>query len=562
MSLIGTIQQSAGALQAAQIGLQVVGNNIANANTSGYIRQELEQASASAVRDGGLIKGLGVRTTGIVQTIDKALVERMYQAKSALDGAEALQRAYSQLEEITTDLDNSGLSQQLSLFNNSLHELSAQPADRALREFVVLQGDTLASNIRRTHDAVLERRELWDGELANMTSKINDLSRRIAELNIQIAGIEGGGLIQSDATGLRDQRYRDLEELAGIVNINVQEQSSGTVSVFIGGDYLINSGNYREVYTAYNDKLKGTEVRIIETDSPLQAKEGVLVGTMRARDSVFGEFVDTIDAMATGLIRSFNELHSQGQGRRGFSEVTGFSRTEPVVPLTRAELPWSPKNGTFDINVVDDAGELVSTHRINVQMLDQIDDSTVSSIVADIDAIPGIQASVTSDGRVQIASESPVARFTFGEDTSGFLAAAGINSFFTGQNAANIGVNSQLLDDSDYLAISAGGIGADTEILNQLVDLVDKPLETLDGRSVRETYEDTVATLGQQINLQTNATLGLKDFYATLQSQNLAITGVNIDEESIRMIAYQRSFQASSRVIAAASEMLELLVAL
>ena len=65
-----------------------------------------------------------------------------------------------------------------------------------------------------------------------------------------------------------------------------------------------------------------------------------------------------------------------------------------------------------------------------------------------------------------------------------------------------------------------------------------------------------------QINLQTNATLGLKDFYATLQSQNLAITGVNIDEESIRMIAYQRSFQASSRVIAAASEMLELLVAL
>ena len=562
MSLIGTIQQSAGALQAAQIGLQVVGNNIANANTSGYIRQELEQASASAVRDGGLIKGLGVRTTGIVQTIDKALVERMYQAKSALDGAEALQRAYSQLEEITTDLDNSGLSQQLSLFNNSLHELSAQPADRALREFVVLQGDTLASNIRRTHDAVLERRELWDGELANMTSKINDLSRRIAELNIQIAGIEGGGLIQSDATGLRDQRYRDLEELAGIVNINVQEQSSGTVSVFIGGDYLINSGNYREVYTAYNDKLKGTEVRIIETDSPLQAKEGVLVGTMRARDSVFGEFVDTIDAMATGLIRSFNELHSQGQGRRGFSEVTGFSRTEPVVPLTRAELPWSPKNGTFDISVVDDAGELVSTHRINVQMLDQIDDSTVSSIVADIDAIPGIQASVTSDGRVQIASESPVARFTFGEDTSGFLAAAGINSFFTGQNAANIGVNSQLLDDSDYLAISAGGIGADTEILNQLVDLVDKPLDTLDGRSVRETYEDTVATLGQQINLQTNATLGLKDFYATLQSQNLAITGVNIDEESIRMIAYQRSFQASSRVIAAASEMLELLVAL
>ena len=562
MSLIGTIQQSAGALQAAQIGLQVVGNNIANANTSGYIRQQLEQASASAVRDGGLIKGLGVRTTGIVQSVDKALTERMYRAKSALDGAEALERAYSQLEEITTDLDNSGLSQQLSLFNNSLHELSAQPTDRALREFVVLQGDTLASNIRRTRESVLERRELWDGELANMTSRINHLSSRIAELNIQIAGIEGGGLIQSDATGLRDQRYRDLEELSGILDINVQEQTNGTVSVFVGGDYLVNSGNYREVYTAYSEKLKGTEVRIIETDSPVQAKEGVLVATMKARDSVFGSFVDTIDAMATGLIRNFNELHSQGQGRRGFSELVGFSRTEPVVPLSRAELPWSPKNGTFDINLVDDAGELISTHRINVQMLGQITDSTVSSIVADIDAISGIQADVTSDGRVSISSESPVARFTFGEDTSGFLAAAGINSFFTGQTAGNIGINEKLLEDSDYLAISAGGIGADTQVLNQLVDLVDTPLDSMDGRTVRETCEDTVAALGQQISLQQNTTVGLRDFHATLQSQHLAIAGVNIDEESIRMIAYQRAFQASSRVIAAASEMLELLVAL
>ena len=118
------------------------------------------------------------------------------------------------------------------------------------------------------------------------------------------------------------------------------------------------------------------------------------------------------------------------------------------------------------------------------------------------------------------------------------------------------------MDDSDYLAISAGGIGNDTDVLNQLVDLVDKPLDTMDGRTVRETYEDSVSALGQQISLQQNATAGLKNFHATLHSQHLAITGVNIDEESIRMIAYQRAFQASSRVIAAASEMLELLVAL
>ena len=75
MSLFGTINQSAGALQAAQIGLQVVGNNLANVSTPGYIRQELQQASAKATREGNLIKGTGVRVTGIVQVIDKARSE-------------------------------------------------------------------------------------------------------------------------------------------------------------------------------------------------------------------------------------------------------------------------------------------------------------------------------------------------------------------------------------------------------------------------------------------------------------------------------------------------------
>ena len=562
MSLLGTIQQSSGALQAAQIGLQVVGNNIANANTPGYIRQQLEQSSAAAVRIGGLIKGHGVRPTGIVQVVDKALAERMFHAKTSLSGSESLQKAYTQLEEITTDLNNTGLSHQFSLFNNSLHELSAQPGDSSLREFVILQGETLASNIQRTREDVLARRELWNGELEDMASQINRLTERIAGLNLEIASIEGGGLIRSDATGLRDQRYRDLQELAEFVDINVQEQESGTVSVFVGGDYLISNGIHREVYSAYNHSSEGNEIRVVETDSPLQAKEGILAATMTARDQVFGDFVTRIDSMAASLIRSVNEVHSQGQGRQGYEQIVTSIKSDTGVPLVNAGLPWDPRNGSFDMNVVDEQGQLISSHRINVQRLGQVTDSTVRSIVADIDSIAGIQASVTSDGKIEIVSESPTARFTFGEDTSGFLAAAGINTFFSGRSGFDIEVNELLVQDSDYLAISRGGIGEDTASLAALIDLVDQPVDHLDGRSVREAYEDSVAGLGQKIALQENATEGLRNFYATLESQHLAITGVNIDEESIRMIAYQRAFQASSRVIATASEMLELLVSL
>ncbi len=562
MGLFGTIQQASGALQAAEIGLQVVGNNIANANTPGYIRQELQQASSVAVREGGLIKGHGVRPTGIVQAIDNALAERMFSANTALSGAEALEKAYTQLEELTTDLDNSGLGQQLSLFNNAMHELSAQPGDSSLRDFVILQGETLTANIKRSRQAALDRRELWNADLDQISDQVNRLTHRIARLNLDIATIEGGGLIHSDATGLRDQRLRDLDELSKIIDINIQEQESGAVAVFVGGDYIVSNGNSREVYTAYNLKTGGNEVRIIETDSPLEVSGGVMAATLEARDTVFGDYVDSLDAMAGALIRSVNEVHSQGQGRQGYSELTSSVAGQTGVPLVDAELPWLPRNGTFDMSLIDEDKKTITSHRISVRMLGQVTDSTINSIVADIDAIEGITANVTAEGRVEIKSDSPTSTFVFGEDTTGFLATMGINTFFVGRNAVDIAVNDYVKEDADFLAVSKGGIGEDTDTLTALVDIVDQPLEYLDGRSPRESYENTIAGLGQKISLQKSATEGLRSFHATLESQHLAITGVNIDEEAIKMITYQRAFQASSRVIATAAEMLELLVSL
>ena len=42
MSLFSSIQMAGNALQANDIGLQVVGQNISNANTPGYIREALQ----------------------------------------------------------------------------------------------------------------------------------------------------------------------------------------------------------------------------------------------------------------------------------------------------------------------------------------------------------------------------------------------------------------------------------------------------------------------------------------------------------------------------------------
>src|SRR6056297_3761372 len=100
MSLFSAINQSASALRTSQMGLQVVGNNIANANTPGYIRQELELRSASATRLGSVILGQGVRPVGTNQVFDKALAERLWQANTSMVGADTLDKAYAQLEDV------------------------------------------------------------------------------------------------------------------------------------------------------------------------------------------------------------------------------------------------------------------------------------------------------------------------------------------------------------------------------------------------------------------------------------------------------------------------------
>ena len=65
MSLFSTLQIANNALSAQQLGLQVTGNNVANANTPGYVRERLTLAPAAANRIGGLLVGLGVDVQGV-----------------------------------------------------------------------------------------------------------------------------------------------------------------------------------------------------------------------------------------------------------------------------------------------------------------------------------------------------------------------------------------------------------------------------------------------------------------------------------------------------------------
>jgi flagellar hook-associated protein 1 FlgK len=563
MTLFSSIQIANNALIAAQLGLQVTANNVANANTPGYIRQSLVLTPSPTQRYGGVLLGLGVDVAAVIQQTDRFLEERVRNAFSDLSNSATQEETYVQLETLIGELSDTDLSTSLSEFFNSIHDILNQPDSVSVRNLAVLQGRTLTDDIRRLYDRVSQVREDVNKQIHGTADRINGLLHDIARLNVQITVAEGGGAISSDAVGLRDKRSQALSELASIIDIQAVEQTTGDVTVFTGGDYLVFQGTVREVRSepVPDGQLNKYEIRLKDTDSRISTSSGELAGLYASRDTILTSFLDQFNQFTRSLMFEFNKLHSSGQGLVGLSDVTSeFAVTDTTLPLDHAGLAFTPVNGSFDILVRNQQTGLTTTTQIRVDLNGLDEDLSLEDLAAAINDIDGISAVITPNRRLQIKSDSTLVTFGFANDTSGVLAALGINNFFSGTGAANISVSQVISADPARFAASAGGIGEDTQIAVKLANLLNTPLASLGGSNLAVQYDRVVGEVTQGAAVTKSVTDGFRTFHSTLDSQLLAVQGVNIDEEAIRMITYQRAFQASARVVSTINELLEVLV--
>src|SRR4029079_9560042 len=224
MSLFGAIQIGGNSLQAMQIGLQVVGNNIANANTPGYVREEAIFAPAPVQRVGGLVLGLGVQVDSIVQKLDKFVQERLGGAKGDRANAEVQEQTYRELETGLNALSGSvDLSSALTGFFNSVQEVVNDPGNAATRNLAVGKGITLTELINNLSSRVSDVQAQLDERVTADADEINELTEQIRKLNLQISSTEGGDSSSSEAGGLRVTRQQAVDRLSELLSINVSE---------------------------------------------------------------------------------------------------------------------------------------------------------------------------------------------------------------------------------------------------------------------------------------------------------------------------------------------------
>lgn len=454
MALNATLATAARSLEIFSAGMQVSGQNIANASTPGYIREELVLETADPYRRGSLIFGTGANAVGIQQQIDKYLETRLHSANTDVTAARARESVFQALELQLRELGEHDLSTSLNNFLAAVNGVANLPESSPARQIVVRQGEQLAQDVLALRDRINEVRLTQTARVDSLVAEANQLIDEIRELNPQIAQLESGGLLKSDAGALRTQRYNALSRLSEIIPIRFQEQSNGTVDVFSGSEFLILAGSYQHL-EAVPGSDRGVEiqtVRLSRTKADISMAGGELRGVIEGRDVIVGGFVDQLDSWVGNLIFEFNRLHSSGEGLKGFTSVMADARiTDPTAALNAAGLDFTPTHGSFQLRIVNQATGIAQTTTISVDLDGIGADTSLDDLRAAIDAAANVSATIDSQGRLQLTADAGY-EIRFANDTSGTLAALGVNTFFTGHDSSTIGVNEIVAKDHAYFA--------------------------------------------------------------------------------------------------------------
>jgi flagellar hook-associated protein FlgK len=338
--------------------------------------------------------------TDVQRMIDMILEGTILQQKPILAQTGTELSTLQSVEGLMGDLSSGGLSDAINRFFNALTELANQPESDALRTQAVWAGETLAGQFRHLADGLDQISRSIDVEAQAVAGQINTLATRAADLNAQVSEMYYRGLPDSN---LLDQRDQAVAELCDLLDCQLQQTSSGTVSVWSGGIGLVvrNQAMALEAgYTGQGDL--GVSVQGANYYDT-QITGGRLGALLNLKNTILPQIRDALDGVAGQIVQQVNQEHVQGIGKAGsFTRLTGWMAD---APLSAWEPPLTA--GTFQVRVTATGTGAVTRTAIAV---DPATD-TLADVAARIDALDGVTASV-SGSRLNIEAESGY-RFDF-----------------------------------------------------------------------------------------------------------------------------------------------------
>ncbi len=347
MSTFSGLSTAYSGLVAAKAGLDVVGQNLVNANTAGYTRQRVSTSGVPALNSAGLFSGgvrpgQGVSVDGI-QRLDDAALDARVRSTTALSGyTNTRASALDALETSLNEPGTNGLSASLQKFWSAWGDVANQAGEQAPAGVLLGQAGSLVTQLQTGYHAVDDQWTALRGSVDGMVNDLNTAASEVADLNGRIRSALNAGQSANELMDRRDLLTTSIAKLAGGV---VRPNEDGTVDVLVGGNAIVSGTTANVVKAAGATRLAdaaGDPPRLEWAYRPgaaIAMEGGSIAGalsTLAPADAngtggVLAEAAASYNAFAVTLAQRVNAVHQTGTTPTGATGLDFFA-IDPTKP--------------------------------------------------------------------------------------------------------------------------------------------------------------------------------------------------------------------------------------
>lgn len=565
MSLTFALNMTARGLQATENRMTMSAQNITNADKAGYTRKSVTEKYITT--NGGSVPIFGQVSGATDKYLSKTVINDISQV------------GYKNIISDYLDLYNkhmgstdgaSTLSSYIDDFYMNLQALATSPETNANKAFSISIAQNIANGLRNLSMNIQDQRLQADQKIEETVATINQSLTRIAELNDRVAS---SVLNDAALAEYEDQRLYELEQLAQEIDIQYFYDTQNRVQVYTQtGQALIGLTTTRQISYAATTSLNSTTlypagfapIDLAGTDLTPLLTNGRLGGLVQLRDGTLVEEQEKLDEFARALQFEINAVANTGASLPPRATVTGS--VQGLTPATAFAGA-----GTIRVGVIDENGIVVNYSDINIAPF-----ATVNDVLLALNGVANVNASLSANGELVIASTAggstgiainPMTS-SVGALSQNFSHFFGLNDIFVGQGAETIDVATYLQLDNDYLvtgalstslALAPGDRGVargDGSVADALGDLLITNVSfnaagnfAAQSNTLKRYMQSIISNGASRAQISEKEADTAQVIYQQTKDVLSNKTGVNIDEETAKLVELQTKYQASASVV-------------
>lgn len=560
----GSLYIGASGLQNAQYALNTTANNLANVNTTGYVRQQVRFADKTYNKLKDPNKnvnmqqyGLGVSIGDVVHARD-IFLDKSYRQENGRKGFyTSFYEITDYVQDLFQELNGEQFKQSVSDLHQAFQELEPNMDNSTQQNLVLEKADLLLSRTKSLYDDMKSYQSNINEQIKDDVDRVNKIGNRIYELNLQIQKVEAGG--QETAMTLRDERDNLLDELGGYGSVSIKEDATGFTYVdfestpFIDDNKCYNiglqedkeTGFYTPYWTQLSDVDKQQYVRVFKKNEVISTDLNTDVGSIKAkllaRGDGYGTYQDLESEEAYDRISGCTMMETEAQVSALLHNI--------VTKINDAYCP--NKTVDTDVTYTDADGNQVSLK--GKKVLD-----AANCAVGEDGQLPPRElfTRVGMDRYTKVTGDDGNTYYVYNEE--------GENDSTTLYSLNNISINKELRKQITLMPYKNQN-GTDYPLGEKLMSLWNDKEMTLNPYDKKPCtfegyYDKLIGQIGNDGNTFQSASETLTGALSSIDNQRQQTMGVSSDEELTHMIKFQSAYNASSRFMTVISQMTELIV--